>query len=87
MGDNVTLHCFAENSNPPAKVSWVMDGQPRPETSTRNETTRSGGWHTDSELTLAVPHLNRDITFTCHATNQALGETKVDTFKLPILSK
>ncbi|XP_050709640.1 nephrin-like [Eriocheir sinensis] len=85
VGDNVTLHCFAENSNPPAKVSWVMDGQPRPETSTRNETTRSGGWHTDSELTLAVPHLNRDITFTCHATNQALGETKVDTFKLPIL--
>ncbi|XP_042221326.1 nephrin-like [Homarus americanus] len=85
VGDNVTLTCFVENSNPPAEVSWVVDGQPRPETSTRQEPAGSGGWHTISKLSLTVPPVERDMSFTCHATNQALGETKVDTFILSVL--
>ncbi|KAK8746805.1 hypothetical protein OTU49_016823, partial [Cherax quadricarinatus] len=85
VGENVTLTCFVDNSNPPAEVSWVVDGQPKQESSTRHERASPGGWHTISKLALAVPPVDRDMMFTCHATNQALGETKVDTFMLSVL--
>ena len=29
VGENVTLTCLVENSNPPATVEWVVDGQAR----------------------------------------------------------
>ncbi|XP_069173216.1 nephrin isoform X1 [Procambarus clarkii] len=85
VGENVTLTCSVENSNPPAEVSWVVDSQPKPETSTRQERASPGGWHTISKLAITVPPVDRDMMFTCHATNQALGETKVDTFMLSVL--
>lgn len=87
VGENVTLTCVVENSNPPAEVSWVVDGQPRPEATTRRERAGPGGWHTVSRLELSVPAVDRDMMFTCHATNQALGETKVDTYMLSVLRK
>ncbi|XP_063589610.1 nephrin-like [Penaeus indicus] len=85
VGENVTLTCIVENSNPAAEVSWVVDGQPRPEATTRRERAGPGGWHTVSSLELSVPAVDRDMMFTCHATNQALGETKVDTYMLSVL--
>ncbi|XP_042868952.1 nephrin-like isoform X2 [Penaeus japonicus] len=85
VGENVTLKCVVDNSNPPAEVSWVVDGQPRPEATTRRERAGPGGWHTISRLELGVPVVDRDMMFTCHATNQALGETKVDTYMLSVL--
>ncbi|XP_037781127.1 LOW QUALITY PROTEIN: nephrin-like [Penaeus monodon] len=85
VGENVTLTCVVENSNPAAEVSWVVDGQPRPEATTRRERAGPGGWHTVSRLELSVPSVDRDMMFTCHATNQALGETKVDTYMLSVL--
>ncbi|XP_071534637.1 nephrin-like isoform X2 [Panulirus ornatus] len=85
VDENVTLTCFVDNSNPPAEVSWVVDSKPRPETSTRRERAGPGGWRTVSELSLTVPPIERDMMFTCHATNQALGETKLDTYMLSVL--
>ncbi|XP_076060270.1 nephrin-like isoform X4 [Oratosquilla oratoria] len=85
VGENITLTCVAENSNPPAVISWVVDGQPKAQAHVRTEKAGDGGYLTVSRMTMQVPVVERDMMFTCHATNQALGQTKVDTFNLPVL--
>ncbi|XP_018024106.1 nephrin isoform X2 [Hyalella azteca] len=85
VGENVTLTCLTENSNPPATISWVVDGQPHRSSGDRREKASAGGWHTISSISVIVPSVDRDMMFTCHATNQNIGTTKVDTYTLSVL--
>ena len=78
---------MAENSNPPAEIHWVVDGQPHESYGDRSERAAAGGWHTVSSVSVVVPHVDRDMMFTCHATNQHIGKTKVDTYVLSVLRK
>ena len=87
VGDNVTLTCLVENSNPPASVEWVVNSQPYDSGVTKKERAVSGGWHTVSRLAVTIPRTDRDMEVACHATNHAIGKTKVQNYKISVLSK
>lgn len=84
-GDEVTLECRTERSNPPSELSWVVDGRP---VSASNTVTAdsSGGWISRANVTVRVTPQDRNMKMlSCYAINQALGETIVETAVLNIL--
>lgn len=84
-GDQVTMRCSTERSNPPAEVSWVVDGRPFESVSTITADPK-GGWVTTSNITVNITGQERNMKmFSCYAVNQALGDTVVETSAVSIL--
>lgn len=84
-GDQVTMRCSTERSNPPAEVSWVVDGRPFESVSTITADPK-GGWVTTSNITVNITGQERNMKmFSCYAVNQALGDTVVETGAVSIL--
>lgn len=84
-GDQVTMRCSTERSNPPAEVSWVVDGRPFESVSTITADPK-GGWVTTSNVTVNITGQERNMKmFSCYAVNQALGDTVVETAAVSIL--
>ncbi|RWS14166.1 nephrin-like protein, partial [Dinothrombium tinctorium] len=84
-GENVTMVCRTERSNPAAEISWVVDGRPlvAPNVITADP---GGGWITTANVTVSVTNQDRNMKmFSCYAVNQALGETIVETSVLSVL--
>lgn len=52
-GDQITMRCSTERSNPPAEVSWVVDGRPFESVSTITADPK-GGWVTTSNITVNI---------------------------------
>ncbi|XP_076367048.1 nephrin-like isoform X3 [Tachypleus tridentatus] len=84
-GDNVTLSCIAGPSNPAAKISWVVDGRPVPSAGSYTESLK-GGWITTSKITIGLTWQDpKDISFSCFALNEALGESASQMASLSII--
>uniref|UniRef100_A0A1W7RA58 Nephrin n=1 Tax=Hadrurus spadix TaxID=141984 RepID=A0A1W7RA58_9SCOR len=84
-GDIVDMTCITDPSNPPAEVTWVVDGRGINST---NATRRSpnGGWITMSNISVEITGLERNVKMvSCYAINHGLGETVVETSVLSIL--
>ncbi|XP_067138324.1 nephrin-like isoform X3 [Centruroides vittatus] len=83
--DNVTMMCITDPSNPPAEISWVVDGRPIQSNST-TIADPGGGWVTSSNITVTITGQERNMKmFSCYAVNHALGETVVETAVLSVL--
>ena len=52
-GDNVTVTCLTERSNPAAEISWVLDGRPLIGNN-KVEQDSAGGWVTSSNVTFTI---------------------------------
>ncbi|XP_075166464.1 motor axon guidance molcule sidestep isoform X2 [Haematobia irritans] len=65
-GHPVPLRCESTGSHPPAKITWLMDGEPirNPEVIVREDTNK-----TTSILTLKVTSENDNAELTCRASN------------------
>ncbi|XP_055938972.1 nephrin-like isoform X2 [Argiope bruennichi] len=84
-GDAVTMVCMTDRSNPPADVSWVVDGRPVQAASSSVADPR-GGWVTTSNVTVTITGHERNMKmFSCYAVNQALSETMVETAVVSVL--
>ncbi|XP_042902394.1 nephrin isoform X3 [Parasteatoda tepidariorum] len=84
-GDAVTMTCTTDRSNPPADVSWVVDGRPVQAASSSVADPR-GGWITTSNVTVTITGHERNMKmFSCYAVNQALSETMVETTVVSVL--
>ncbi|XP_074593436.1 nephrin-like isoform X2 [Brevipalpus obovatus] len=86
-GDNVTLTCRSDPSNPASEINWVVDGRSM-FTSNSNKSHPNGGYITSANVTLPITSTDRNMkTFSCFAVNRALGETVLATHTLNILYK
>ncbi|XP_069950539.1 nephrin isoform X2 [Cherax quadricarinatus] len=86
VGDVIAISCVAENSNPPADVTVVINGQTPPGSISRTQKVDHGGWRTITNLTTyEVWPIDSDLTVNCYALNQALGSTKIDTKVISVL--
>ncbi|XP_054719088.1 nephrin-like [Uloborus diversus] len=84
-GDSVTMFCTTDRSNPPADVSWVVDGRPVQAASSSVADPR-GGWVTTSNVSVTITGHERNMKmFSCYAVNQALSETMVETAVVSVL--
>ncbi|KAK8779720.1 hypothetical protein V5799_018940 [Amblyomma americanum] len=84
-GDQVTMRCSTERSNPRAEVSWVVDGRPFDSVSTYTPDPK-GGWVTTSNITVNITGQERNMKmFSCYAYNEALQNTVVETAAVSIL--
>ena len=80
VGDNISLSCTAENSNPPADVSILINGNPPPGVTFEQTKTPDGGFTTVTNLaSYVVGPTERDLKVTCYAANAPLGKTEMDT--------
>ena len=84
-GDEVTMECRTERSNPPSELSWVVDGRPVTATNTV-VADPAGGFISSANVTVRVTAQDRNMKMlSCYAINQALGETIVESAVLSIL--
>jgi hypothetical protein len=68
-GHSVPLRCDAWGSYPPAKLKWLLDGEPIRNGDVTTTTTAQDGNLTTSILTLKVVAENDGAEVTCRATN------------------
>jgi len=73
FGKNVTLTCKADNSNPPAKIVWSIDGEISKGT-TQQDLSGEGGYQTTSRKDIFAGRTDEKITVFCSAT--AAGREK-----------
>ncbi|XP_015795287.1 nephrin isoform X2 [Tetranychus urticae] len=84
-GDNVTMICKTDASNPPSELSWSIDGRTiRTENIYKSHS--KGGYITTTNITLPILSTERSMkTFSCFAVNQALDKTVPASHALSIL--
>lgn len=81
VNDTVSLECSTSNSNPVARITWVLDGREVRENGSRIATSPDGGWVSSSNLTTVIRATGRNVTVSCHAIvadlAQRMAETKI----------
>lgn len=81
VNDTVSLECTTSNSNPVARITWVVDGREMRENGSRIATSPDGGWVSSSNLTTVIRATGRNVTVSCHAIvadlAQRVAETKI----------
>lgn len=81
VNDTVSLECSTSNSNPVARITWVLDGREVRENGSRIATSPGGGWVSSSNLTTVIRATGRNVTVSCHAVvadlAQRVAETKI----------
>ena len=81
VNDTVSLECSTSNSNPVARITWVLDGREVRENGSRIATSPDGGWVSSSNLTTVIRATGRNVTVACHAIvadlAQRMAETKI----------
>ena len=87
VNDTISLECSTSNSNPEARISWVLDGRHIKENGSRITTSTDGGWVSSSNLTTVVRSLERNLTVSCYAVVHDLGQTIVDTLIISVVCK
>ena len=87
VNDTISLECTTSNSNPEARISWVLDGRHIKENGSRITTSPDGGWVSSSNLTTTVQSLERNLTVSCYAVVHDLGQTMVDTHIISVICK
>ena len=84
-GDSLFFTCKTGKSNPPAEVSWVVDGR---EVSSKYTIINdpSGGAITSTNITINITDTDRSSkSITCYANNRELSESVVESHVLSVL--
>ncbi|XP_043210989.1 nephrin-like [Amphibalanus amphitrite] len=86
-GDTVHMSCITSSSNPPANITWVINGRTMMNMSQSHAPSPAGsGWVTRSNMsTMVPPGLQEDMLVSCHALNPRLGVTKQGAQKVTVL--
>ena len=86
VGDIISISCVAENSNPAADVSLVVNGLTPPGIASSRRKSGTGGFTTVTNLTqFEIQPMDEDLMVYCYAHNQPLSSTKVDTKTVLVL--
>ncbi|XP_043205643.1 nephrin-like [Amphibalanus amphitrite] len=85
-GDTVHMSCITSSSNPPANITWVINGRTMMNTTQKIEHIADLGWVSRSNVTAVVPDgMEEDMVFSCYAVNSALPLTKLSTATVRVL--
>lgn len=84
-GDSLFLTCKTGKSNPPAEVSWVIDGR---EVASKYTVISdpTGGAVTSTNITINITDTDRSSkSIACYANNRELSESVVESYALSVL--
>ncbi|XP_014667088.1 PREDICTED: nephrin-like isoform X1 [Priapulus caudatus] len=84
-GGRVNLTCVTANSNPPAEISWIVDGRGIDGRPDGAEESVDGGYVTRSSVTLRLREKRRSVVVYCQAVNAALGQSAMTTKTLTVV--
>ncbi|XP_037082277.1 nephrin-like isoform X2 [Pollicipes pollicipes] len=85
-GESVRMTCVTSSSNPPANITWVINGRTMINTTQRKAAAPAGGWVTSSNIsTIIPPGMEENMMVACYALNPALGLTKVESTRVIVL--
>ncbi|XP_037084807.1 synaptogenesis protein syg-2-like isoform X2 [Pollicipes pollicipes] len=85
-GDMVHMTCVTSGSNPPANITWVINGRTMMNTSQSRQPHPSGGWVATSNISTTVPPgMEKNMDILCYALNPKLGTTKVGSTEVTVL--
>jgi len=84
-GDELNFECTTSNSNPPVDIWWVVDGRAVQGNHTRKIASERGGWKTMTNITVRVDPSDRNINIQCHAVNQEVADTRVESHTISVL--
>ncbi|XP_017838781.1 nephrin isoform X2 [Drosophila busckii] len=85
VGDTVELSCVTAASNPPARISWSMNGRPLNNSSYKTRSSTAGGWVSSSNITLTIDAQSRTFIAVCHALNTELSQNVVGSHTVNVL--
>ncbi|KAG8196283.1 hypothetical protein JTE90_023837 [Oedothorax gibbosus] len=84
-GEMITLNCKSDVSNPPAELTWLVDGVAFEVQDTTSHPVENG-WYTTSNLSAIITRQNKNVkVFTCIARNSLHHENVFQTFNVSIL--
>jgi len=84
-GDELNFECSTSNSNPPVEIWWVVDGRAVQGNHTVKFASEQGGWKTVTNISVRVEPSDRNINIQCHAVNQEVAVTKVESHTVSVL--
>ncbi|XP_043231133.1 nephrin-like [Amphibalanus amphitrite] len=85
-GEDIQMSCKTSSSNPPANITWVLNGRTVVNTTQAIEPHDEGGWVSQSNLTATIPmNMREDMVVSCYALNPSLGINEVGTIKVTVL--
>lgn len=87
VGDAVQLNCVTAPSNPPARISWSMNGRPLSNSTYKTTISADGGWVSSSNITLNIDSQSRTFITVCHALNAELSQNVVGSHTVNVLCK
>lgn len=85
--DEATLICDSSSSNPPAKLSWWVEGIPVKGLVNTTVPGLHGGTVSSIELKINVTEKINGVVYTCQASNEALQRSVHDAITLQVLCK
>ncbi|XP_030560448.1 nephrin [Drosophila novamexicana] len=85
VGDAVQLNCVTAPSNPPARISWSMNGRPLSNSTYKTTISADGGWVSSSNITLNIDSQSRTFITVCHALNAELSQNVVGSHTVNVL--
>ena len=86
-GETIKLKCDTAISNPPAVITWFSRGRELTGSTSKTTASPEGGFVTSSQVSVQLTDRENDVIYQCHATNNALGKTVVDTVTLKVMCK
>ncbi|KAM8713441.1 hypothetical protein ACLKA7_013711 [Drosophila subpalustris] len=85
VGDSVQLSCVTAPSNPPARITWSMNGRPLTNSTYKTISSSDGGWVSSSNITLGIDSQSRTFIAVCHALNAELSQNVVGSHTVNVL--
>lgn len=87
VGDTVELTCVTAPSNPPARISWSLNGRPLTNSTFKTTSSSDGGWVSSSNISLTIDSQSRSFIAVCHALNTELTQNVVGSHTVNVLCK
>lgn len=88
VGDVVQLSCFTSASNPPARLSWSLNGRPLGNHTYQTQPSgEEGGWISSSNVSLSINGNSRTFVAVCHALNTELTQNVIGSHSVHVLCK
>lgn len=87
MGDTVQLSCQTSLSNPPAQISWSLNGHPVENSTFTTLASQNGGWISSSNISIKIDSNSRIFVAACNALNTKLKEHAVGSHRIHVLCK
>nr|XP_045610946.1 nephrin-like [Procambarus clarkii] len=86
-GEEFSLTCVSSPANPPASITWLVDGAQVNTTTTRESKDEGGGWVTTSLLTQEAARSGqvREMVVTCQAHHLEAGEAISHTRSITVI--